>query len=187
MVKMEELEFPIDRTKPMQLLGNLWTGNVLGQVLVGVLIVIAIILMNAWDFALISIIFTVIFIMPMVLLIHKSMVSKSKKLMRTTCNMQFEDNVLQFRSGFPNTMDTKWQSVDISDENKNILLKGSETGGIHIKLSGDSKKVVRLGLWLNLEEAIIGAKMLQKWLKGDIRDETRKPENNTSPDENNEN
>ena len=162
MIKMEELEFPIERTKPMQLLGNLWTGNILGQVLVGVLIIIAIILMNAWDFALISIIFTVIFIIPMILLIHKSMVSKSKKLMRTSCNLQFEGDELQFRSGFPNTMETKWQSVSITDENKHILLTGSETGGIHIKLSGDDKKVIRLGLWVDLEEAMNGAKLLQK-------------------------
>ena len=183
MIKMEELEFPIERTKPMKLLGNLWTGNVLGQVLVGVLIIIAIMLMNAWDFAPISIIFTVIFIIPMVLLIHKSMVSKSKKLMRTTCNLQFEDKELQYKSGFPNTMETRWQSVSITDKNKNILLTGSETGGIHIKLSGDSKKVIRLGLWVDLGEAMIGAKMLQKWLKGDIIDETRKPENNSTTDE----
>ena len=146
MIKLEELEFPIERTKPMKLLGNLWTGNVLGQVLVGVLIVVSIVLMNAWDFAPISIIFTIVFIIPMVLLIHKNMVSKSKKLMRTTCDLQFEGNTLQYRSGFPNTMDTKWQSVGIDDKNKNIILMGSETGGIHIKLSGDSKKVIRLGL-----------------------------------------
>ncbi len=184
---MEELEFPIERTKPMKLLGNLWTGNVLGQVLVGVLIVVAIVLMNAWDFALISVIFTLVFIIPMVLLIHKNMVSKSKKLMRTTCDLQFENDTLQFRSAFPNTMDTKWQSVTIDDENKNILLVGSETGGIHIKLSGDSKKVIRLGLWIEFEEAMNGAKMLQKWLKGDISDTTRKPENIPTTAENTDN
>jgi hypothetical protein len=177
---MEELEFPIERTKPMNLLGNLWTGNVLGQILVAVLIVVAVILMRTMDFSLISILYSIFFIIPMILLIHRSMVSKSKKLMRTTCNLQFEDNVLQYISGFPNTMETKWQSVTITDENRNILLTGSETGGIHIKLSGDDKKIYRLGLWLDFDDAMNGAKMLQKWLKGDISDNTRKPEDNAT-------
>lgn len=171
---MDKLTFPLERSSAMRLMGILWTGSVSGQILVGSLLLIGVLFMGKLGFSPLSIIFFIIFIVPMALILHHRLVRKGKHLMVPWCEIELNGDELRFQTGFPNTMNPKIQLVTITDKNRDILLKGGEDTGYQLQLSGDTFPVIKLGLWINFEDAEKSANDLKKLLKGKILDKSRK-------------
>lgn len=168
-LKESELSFPLERSSAMRILGIMWTGSFSGQIIVSALLLIGLLFMGNQDFNLLSISFFIGFTLPLSILIHKRVVSKGKKLMRPWCDIKFENNILYYRSGFPNTMDPNWQEVVVTNDNRDVKIKGSEVGGYHLRLSGSA--VIRLGLWERWEDARENAEKLVKFTKGHISEQ----------------
>jgi len=168
-----EYSYPLERSPAMRILGVMWTGKISGQIFIFILIMIGVGFMGALRFAPITIIFFIIFIIPNSILIHLRLVRKGKKLMEGWCDVKFysESNILEYKSGFPNTMDPDWQEVEITEENRDITIKGSERGGYHMRLGekpDEENEYIRLGLWINLDDAIHAAEQLQEHLGGHL-------------------
>ncbi len=104
----------------------------------------------------------------MAVIFHVRMVQKGKRLMKPWCHIKYEKNLLSFKTGFPNTMNPEWQEIEITDKNNGVIVKGSETGGYHLRLSGDAVEVIRLGLWSNLDEAKKSGNELLNLLGGEL-------------------
>jgi hypothetical protein len=108
--------------------------------------------------------------MPIVYLMHTRIVKKGKKLMKPWCDVKIENNILNFRTGFPNTTIPGWQEVTLDEENRDFVIKGNQVGGYHLRLSGD--EIIRLGLWMNLEDARKAANDLSVLTKGNVTENT---------------
>lgn len=168
------LSFPLERTSAMRFLGIMWTGYASGQILVSILLLIGVLFLGNQKFSFLSIFFFVGFILPVSIYLHRRMVSKGRKLMRKWCDIKYKDNLLYFKTGFPNTMNPEWQSIkieEVEEENQKIILKGEEVGGYHLRINHDD--VYRFGLWLNFEDANSSARELAKLLNWQIVNETR--------------
>ncbi|MCE7734734.1 MAG: hypothetical protein GPJ54_07660 [Candidatus Heimdallarchaeota archaeon] len=165
-----EFSFPLERSPAMKILGGLWTGSFSGQVLVGVLLFIGILFMGNQSFNLLSISFFIGFIMPIVYLMHTRIVKTGKKLMKPWCDVKIENNILNFRTGFPNTTIPGWQEVTLDKKNRDFIIKGNQVGGYHLRLSGD--EIIRLGLWMNLDHARKAANDLSVLTKGNVTENT---------------
>lgn len=168
--KKNEYSFPLERSSAMKFLGGLWTGSFSGQILVSTLLFIGVLFMGNQKFNLLSISFFIGFIMPIVYLMHTRIVKKGKKLMKPWCDVKIENNILNFRTGFPNTTIPGWQEVTLDEENRDFVIKGNQVGGYHLRLSGD--EIIRLGLWMNLEDARKAANDLSVLTKGNVTENT---------------
>ena len=168
---MTELSFPLEREQNIKLLGMLLTGVITGRILSGTLIMIGLFFMNSMQFAPISLVFFVVFIAPMALLLYRRMVTKGKQLMKPWCDIIFkEESKMELKTGYPNTMDPNWREIEITDENRDIYIRGSEETGFQLQLSGDAFPDIRIGLWVNKENAEKAADELKIHLKGKIRE-----------------
>ena len=168
--KKNEFSFPLERSQAMKFLGGLWTGSFSGQILVSTLLFIGVLFMGNQRFNLLSISFFIGFIMPIVYLMHTRIVKKGKKLMKPWCDVKIENDVLNFRTGFPNTTISGWQELKLDKNNRDFVIKGNQIGGYHLRLSGDV--IVRLGLWMNIEEARQAANDLSVLTKGTVTENT---------------
>ncbi len=176
-MEYDEIIFPIERTPAMRLMGHIWTGYISGEILVGILIATSLLAMGKSNFSIISIIYTIVFIIPLILFIHFRMVRKGKKLMRDYTLIQFDGEILSYITGFPNTTDPNWQNMVVDDKHRDIEIRGADGIGFHLRIGVD--KPVRLGLWIDINDARKGAEKLNKWLKGSITEKnntTRKKE-----------
>jgi hypothetical protein len=166
-----ELSFPLERTPAMKVLGSLWTGSFSGQVIVSALFLIGLLFMANQDFNVLSISFFIGFILPICYLIHTRVVRRGKKLMKPWCDIKVEGNILHYRTGFPNTTIPGWQNVTLDKSNRDLILRGNEVGGYHLRLSGEV--VVRLGLWLDIEQARSSALNLSKLTQGQVSEKIK--------------
>lgn len=172
--KNNEFSFELQRTPAMKVLGSLWTGSFSGQILVSALIAIGLVFMTSQKFNILSIVFFMGFILPISFTMHKRVVRKGKALMKPWCYVRIEDNILHYKTGFPNTMEPEWQEVPITDDTRNFTIKGSDVGGYHLRVSGSD--IIRLGLWANLSDAQESANKLIE-LTGGVVSEDIKTEN----------
>ncbi len=78
-------EFDIERTTPMNILGNIMTGSISGIIIVSVLLLIGILFLSNQNFSPISIIYFSVFILPMAFVIYNRLVKRGKKLMGNIC------------------------------------------------------------------------------------------------------
>ncbi|MHA2098480.1 MAG: hypothetical protein ACW99A_07320 [Candidatus Kariarchaeaceae archaeon] len=170
--KDTELSFHLERTPAMKFLGSLWTGSFSGQVIVSALFLIGLFFMANQKFNILSISFFIGFTLPICYLLHTRIVRRGKKLMKTWCDIKVENETLHFRTGFPNTTIPGWQEVTLDTENRDLIIKGNEVGGYHLRLSGET--IVRLGLWLDLEQARSSAAILSELTKGSVSEQLLK-------------
>ena len=172
---MEELHFPIQRTTAMRLLGQFWTGIIPGQIIVGVLIFIGLFFLGNQEFSLISLIIFFLLFLPFALIIHQRFVKKGKRLMTEWCDIRFftEEMRIEYSSGFPNTMKPDRQNILVTDNNKDITIKGDNVAGYHLRLGIEAKiDATRFGLWFNVQDAENAAIKLAALTKGKIVNET---------------
>ena len=107
--------------------------------------------------------------------IYNRLVKRGKKLMGNICvviiSIDNDMTKIKFKSGFPNTMNPDWQTLSLSEKNRDIKIKGDDLGGYYIKLNNDDNddKDIRLGLWIDLIDAEDNAKKLQKDLGGNLQ------------------
>jgi hypothetical protein len=149
----------------------MWTGTFMGQLLVGILIVIGLLFLSSQDFTPISILFSVFFLLPMAVSIHMRLVSKGKRLMRNWCDVKLfpESMSIQVLSGYPNTMIHGWKDIPITDDNKDVVIIGGEVSGYQLRLGNEAvKDAVRLGLWLELEDAKAAAEQMISFTGGTV-------------------
>ena len=171
----QRLEFDIERTTPMNILGHIMTGSISGIIIVSVLLLIGILFLSNQNFSPISIIYFSVFILPMGFVIYNRLVKRGKKLMGNICvviiSIDNDMTKIKFKSGFPNTMNPDWQTLSLSEKNRDIKIKGDDLGGYYIKLNNDDNddKDIRLGLWIDLIDAEDNAKKLQKDLGGNLQ------------------
>ncbi|MCH8906469.1 MAG: hypothetical protein IH840_05200 [Candidatus Heimdallarchaeota archaeon] len=176
---MSELTFPLERSPAMKILGNLWTGKISGQILVLVLLAIGVAFLGNQGFNFLSIFFVLGFILPTAYWIHKRVVTKGKRLMGGWCDVKVQKNTLSYKTGFPNTMNPEWQELTLTKKNRNIIIRGGEVGGYHLRIGGTDKNPLRLGLWVNLENAREGGQQLADLLGGKVSEKLFKDD----PDE----
>ncbi len=169
--KNNEFSFELERSPAMKLLGSLWTGSFSGLILVSALIAIGLVFMTSQKFNILSIVFFMGFILPISYMMHIRVVRKGKALMKPWCNIRIEDEVLHYKTGFPNTMEPDWHEVSITDETRNFTIKGSEVGGYHLRVSGPG--IIRLGLWANLLDAQESANKLIKLTGGTVSEDIK--------------
>ena len=180
---MEEIVFPIERSAPMRVLGNLWTGIALGYLLVTSMIIISVYFMKQLNFSIASLFVFFVLFLPIGIFIHVRLVVRGQKLMKPLCKISFdsEKRVLYFQTGFPNTMNPRPQKMEINSDNQDLTVKGTELGGYQIWVGPKQGiEATRLGLWLDLQDAIESATKLSKLVGGKVNiigDDTTKVQN----------
>ena len=173
--KQNEFSFPLERSPAMKVLGSLWTGSLPVQILVSALLLIGILFLGNQGFNILSISFFIGFIIPLTYLMHTRIVRRGKILMKPWCDVKIENDILNFRTGFPNTTIPGWQEITLDKENRDFVIRGNQVGGYHLRLSG--KEVIRLGLWMNLDEARKAANDLVALTSGNVTEDTSDEEN----------
>lgn len=168
----EEMSFPLERSPAMRILGGILTGKLSGQIIVAVLLIIGVAFMGGLQFAPISIIFFFVFFVPVSIMVHLRIISKGKKLMGGWCDIRYytESKTLEYRTGFPNTMQPEWQEAEITEEIENIHIIGGEVGGYQLRLGEpeDKAEAIRLGLWVKLDDVKEAAEKLANLWNGEI-------------------
>lgn len=170
-----EKSFPLQRTPTMKVLGRIWTGTLFGQIMVIALLLIGLIFMGNQDFNLLSILFSLLFLFPISAFIHIKVVRRGQKLMMEECLIKFdsENRILEYKTGFPNTMDPNWQQTKLGKEHDKVYLKGDELGGYHLRVGEiRGKDTIRLGLWFSKEDAVADGTSFADMIKAKIIDNT---------------
>ncbi len=168
----------LERTGAITLLGGVLTNYYNGLLIVIFLIFFTISFLFNVGITFVSLFYTAFFAIPVFLFAHFRLVMRGRKAMRKTWELEIEDDILRYETGYPNLASPEVMELKI-DQIKKILVKGNPTLGYFLEFDVKPKKEEKksmplkkkhyqLGLWRNPEDAKEMATVLSRELNKPI-------------------
>ena len=154
------VEFAVHRTKTLYLLGYFLTPLLIGLLTISFLVLITAYFMVKSDLSLLSIIFAVVFTLPVTVFLHYYAVKPSNKILSPITKVIREKDMIYIHNVFPNVARPRVHQFKLS-EVKDYSIYAAGSIGFRIEIHTKEGKVP-LGLFATEEEANMALTFFKK-------------------------
>ncbi len=176
----------LERTPAMTLAGGILTNYYLGLIIVVFLVFLSVFFVIDTNFSLLSLLFLLVFTLPVFTFTHFRLVMRGKRAMKGICEIYIDDEQIIYESGYPNVLRPGKRTFP-KKEIKQLSVKGNPLFGYFIQVQKHVSNTapnprekggfINWGLWREPSSAINIANDLGQVLKVPVIEEFEPPEN----------